>query len=353
MTNSGTATSSGTTTVTDTLPSGLTPVSASGNGWTCGVASPIVTCTSTAAVAAAASYPAITLNVNVAANAPATLTNTASVSGGGESNTANNSASDPTTITPTVSGPPVSDSFNSGSLDTGLWTFVNPVGDGSFQVTGGKLQLTAPGGTSHDLWSDGENAVRVMQPVSNVDLDVIAKFDSTPTAQYQMQGIVVEQDGSNYLRFDELSGGGIVRMFGGKILGGSATMAFGVTVTPGASTWLRVQRTGNTFTFSWSKDGAAFTTVGSYSQALTVAKVGVYGGNSGTPPQSFTAVVDYFQSGAVPDLTITKTHSGNFTQSASGTYTLTATNSGTASTSGTATVTDTLPVGLTPVSASG
>jgi hypothetical protein len=49
-------------------------------------------------LAAAARYPAITLTVNVANNAPASVTNTATVAGGGESNTANNTANDVTTI---------------------------------------------------------------------------------------------------------------------------------------------------------------------------------------------------------------------------------------------------------------
>ena len=48
-----------------------------------------------------------------------------------------------------------------------------------------------------------------------------------------------------------------------------------------------------------------------------------------------------------PDLTIAKSHTGNFMAGSTGTYTLTAANSGTAATVGTVTVTDTLPVGLT------
>ena len=52
------------------------------------------------ALAAGAAYPAITLTVNVASNAPASVTNTASVSGGGDINGANNTVNDPTTIVP-------------------------------------------------------------------------------------------------------------------------------------------------------------------------------------------------------------------------------------------------------------
>src|SRR5207245_2900990 len=67
--------------------------------WSCTVGA-TSTCSRSDALAAGASYPAITLTVNVAANAPATVTNTATVSGGGETNTANNSSSDPTTVNP-------------------------------------------------------------------------------------------------------------------------------------------------------------------------------------------------------------------------------------------------------------
>jgi uncharacterized repeat protein (TIGR01451 family) len=101
-TNSGSAATSGMVTVTDTLPVGLTPTAPNGavNGWTCGIAGQTVTCTRSDALAAGGSYPAITLTVDVATNAAAAVTNTADVSGGGEANTANNTASDPTTIAP-------------------------------------------------------------------------------------------------------------------------------------------------------------------------------------------------------------------------------------------------------------
>ena len=50
--------------------------------------------------ASGASYPAVTVTVSVASTAPASVTNLVTVSGGGETNTANDSASDVTGITP-------------------------------------------------------------------------------------------------------------------------------------------------------------------------------------------------------------------------------------------------------------
>ncbi|HET6929294.1 MAG TPA: Ig-like domain repeat protein [Candidatus Acidoferrum sp.] len=98
--NSGTGATSGTVTVTDTLPSGLTATAMSGTGWSCTLGT--LTCTRADALAASSSYPAITLTVNVSNTAAASITNTATVAGGGETNTANDSASDVTTVAPFV-----------------------------------------------------------------------------------------------------------------------------------------------------------------------------------------------------------------------------------------------------------
>src|SRR5262249_60872697 len=62
--NTGDQPTSGLVTVVDTLPTGLTLVSASGTGWTCsGPPGPIVTCTRSDPLQPGASYPAITLRV--------------------------------------------------------------------------------------------------------------------------------------------------------------------------------------------------------------------------------------------------------------------------------------------------
>jgi uncharacterized repeat protein (TIGR01451 family) len=99
VTNSGGTATAGTVTVTDTLPASLTAAAIAGTGWTCTI-SPTLACTRSDALNVGASYPAITVTVNVASNAPASVTNTATVSGGGETNTSNDSASDNTVINP-------------------------------------------------------------------------------------------------------------------------------------------------------------------------------------------------------------------------------------------------------------
>jgi uncharacterized repeat protein (TIGR01451 family) len=103
VSNSGTAPTVGSVTVTDALPAGLIASAISGTGWTCPT---LVSCNRSDVLANGNSYPAITLTVSVALNAPASVINAVAVSGGGETNLANDAATDATTITP-LPGPPL------------------------------------------------------------------------------------------------------------------------------------------------------------------------------------------------------------------------------------------------------
>jgi uncharacterized repeat protein (TIGR01451 family) len=101
VSNVGTAPSSGLVTVVDALPSGLSPSTVtgstiSGTGWVCDA--PSFTCTRSDPLPGGTTYPPINLFVSVDHDAPPSVTNTATVSGGGEINTANDSASDTTSV---------------------------------------------------------------------------------------------------------------------------------------------------------------------------------------------------------------------------------------------------------------
>jgi uncharacterized repeat protein (TIGR01451 family) len=94
--NAGGLATSGTVTVADTLPTGLTATAISGSGWSCTLGS--LTCTRSDALGARTNYPPITLTVNVSAGAAPSLANTVTVSGGSETNTANNTSVDLTVV---------------------------------------------------------------------------------------------------------------------------------------------------------------------------------------------------------------------------------------------------------------
>ena len=90
VSNSGVAPTNGTITVTDILPSGLSFVSGSGNGWFCSSSGQVVTCTTGSSISVGSAAP--TINLTVTPNQIGTFVNTASVIGGGD-NTANTSNS--------------------------------------------------------------------------------------------------------------------------------------------------------------------------------------------------------------------------------------------------------------------
>ena len=112
-------------TVTDTLPTGLTPASTPGSGtdWNCSSSGQTITCTNADVVSSGGTFAALTLNVNVAANAASQLSNTAAVFGSGNPSPGVNSNTDSITV---VSAPVLSVSkahtgtFTQGQ--TATWT---------------------------------------------------------------------------------------------------------------------------------------------------------------------------------------------------------------------------------------
>jgi regulation of enolase protein 1 (concanavalin A-like superfamily) len=202
--------------------------------------------------------------------------------------------------------PMITDNFNisplpsSGGLNTNIWTLVNPAG-GSYSLNGTDLLLTAPGGSNHDPSYGGvNNAVRVMQAVGNSDFTVEVKFDSIPISQYQFEGIIIQQDAANYLRFQFGSTGSILVTGADTMLSKVENQLFSpvITIPSGTSSlWMRVQRSGSTWTESWSADGKTYNTAGSFVQALTVSNIGPFSGNYNNTPSiapAFTSAVDYF-----------------------------------------------------------
>ncbi len=99
---SASSTTSGTTTVLDTFPTGYSLASFSGTGWACSGTTSVM-CTSTGTISGGSSFPALSLTVSVPANSPTSVSNTATAYGGGDPNhgssgTAVSSNSDSVTV---------------------------------------------------------------------------------------------------------------------------------------------------------------------------------------------------------------------------------------------------------------
>lgn len=97
VSNRGSAETSGAVTVFLAPPGGLTVTALNGDGWI--AAANQQSATRADPLPAGASYPVLTITVRVAVDAPASVVNLARVLGGGESNTGNDTASDPIAIT--------------------------------------------------------------------------------------------------------------------------------------------------------------------------------------------------------------------------------------------------------------
>jgi regulation of enolase protein 1 (concanavalin A-like superfamily) len=192
----------------------------------------------------------------------------------------------------------VSDGFEGGGLGS-VWSFVDPVGDSAVSVSGGRLEISVPGGTSHNLWTGANRAPRVLQAAPDADFELVAKFDSLVSAKYQMQGLLAVADLNNLVRVDVEHDGSSTRVFAAWMVNGSASTRINKVIPGGAPVWLRLVRSGDTWTVSHSRDGSAWTTAGSFTHALTVSQVGVWAGNH-TPSPAFTAQVDYFLNPADP-----------------------------------------------------
>jgi regulation of enolase protein 1 (concanavalin A-like superfamily) len=211
------------------------------------------------------------------------------------------------TFVPANTQSPVSDDFNACALDTSLWKVVNPVGDGTVQVNGQQLLLQLPAGLSHNIWLEGNRSLRIMQPTEDENFEIVAKFDSKVLLRYQMQGFLVEQDDKNFLRFEVHHDGSAIDLYAATFTNGlPQPVITGIRVTD-TPAYLRVTRSSDTWSFSYSFNGTDYFPAGSFEFPMAVTSSGVFAGihtpSMGLAPQ-FTAVVDYFfnaQSPIVPE----------------------------------------------------
>jgi hypothetical protein len=203
------------------------------------------------------------------------------------------------TYSPVTSGAPVSDEFTGTNLNTAVWQVSTPVG-GSVAVSNGELVLTVPGGSDHDAAVPALDAVQVIQPISNANFDVAVKVDSTLLAAHPSygQGLMVEGDAKDYIRF-EVSSGSTVNLSVNTITGGVQSQKF--QISPFSSypvpTYLRLTRVSNNYTAYWGSDGVNWNQVGTFTDSLVVTGLAPYAWNYGATPSqapALTASFDWF-----------------------------------------------------------
>ena len=220
---------------------------------------------------------------------------------------AGHAASSPDSTFETTPAPELaSDDFSRFNLDRNLWAFVNPLNTGRMRMVGvgtsdARVELSVPAGIEHDPY--GTNFTpRLMQDVQNDDFDIALRYESPLDLKYQIQGVIIEEDDSNWMRFDLYFDGVRVMLYAGTNVDGVPATAGTGTVWEG--TWddsplyLRVTRTGDLWSASTSFDGVTWDSpVAAFTHVIDVAKLGPFVGNaratSGIAP-AHTAAIDWF-----------------------------------------------------------
>jgi uncharacterized repeat protein (TIGR01451 family) len=305
-------------TVSDKLPAGLTATAMAGTGWTCSLGT--LRCTRGDALGAGSSYPPITLMVKVAWNAPSIGYNTATVSGGGESNTSNDTAKDATPI-PLVVG-----SGGTINLATGLNCYnqlitSNGTSDCHWAVKGNPAQAVEAGSADWNSgWlSDGANSDWIA---------INANQTSNGPAPYSFK-LSFDLSGSD-LSSVSLSGLWTIDDTGTLSLNGNQIASLDASTSPWRSLHSFLVPAGSPF----------------FKQGLNTLTITMTWNDNNHEGVRLEGTVRSYAT-PQPDLTISKTHTGEFTQGQVGaTYTLGVSNVGTLPSSGTVTVTDNLPTRL-------
>lgn len=188
----------------------------------------------------------------------------------------------------------ISDDFFPETTPQGFWSFYNPLGDAVLTMSGTNAEIFIPAGTAHDLYTTNYSAPRLLQDAPDTDFTIEVKFESTPTTQYQLQGIIVQTDDDTFIRFGTYYGSSpylfLAAIDNGSLMQPAQNVS--LSVIPH---YLKVERSGDDWTYSYSDDGATWTVGASINQTFTVVKAGFYAGTSGSNP-AFTANADYFMS---------------------------------------------------------
>lgn len=277
VTNTGSATTSGTITVHDTLPAGITFVSGAGSGWSVNHSAGVVVATYPSALAASASA-AFTLTVAPQAGAVPSVTNKAVVSGGAQTYFANDTARVTTAV--------------SGFVDLSV----------------------AKSSSAFTQWAPGAYTITVTNAGASASSDMVTVVDTLPTGVAYLSG----------------SGTGWMVSASGQIV--TATYSSAIAAGGSASFMLNVDI------------GGGMASVTNRAHVFNNSD-----GNTGNNTGAVTTTV-----AQKPDLQLTKTSSTPFLiGSNTATYSFAVRNQGYAATSGTYTVVDTLPAGVAYLSRTG
>lgn len=220
----------------------------------------------------------------------------------------NNGGTDDLVFRTTAKSNIVSDDFNACELNSNPWSsgLINPFEDATLTMTGTHAQISIPQGQVHDILDSQTPTVpRIMQPANDVEFEVEVKFDAVPSDPIQLQGIMVQQDRDNLLRFDYFSDGNDLRIFAASLVNNALKPISNVVITGtvDSSLYMRVKRFGNQWTQSYSLDGSTWVVSAdfditdpqwAFGTAFVVNSIGPFVGNARPDLPANQTSIDYF-----------------------------------------------------------
>jgi regulation of enolase protein 1 (concanavalin A-like superfamily) len=193
----------------------------------------------------------------------------------------------------------IADDFHACAVDS-AWTFVDPLGDGgSASITGGytgdaHLALSVPGGVEHEAWAGAVNAPHLSRPLADADFTTTVKFASELPAGWAQEGLFIREGASQWLRLELYRG--VAGDHHIAAIGSPTTVFYDQFVEPNTQLpfYMRVTRTGDSWTVEWSNDGVTWIAAGpAFTFAFHPDRLGIYAGNRGPTPPAHTVLVDW------------------------------------------------------------
>jgi regulation of enolase protein 1 (concanavalin A-like superfamily) len=190
-----------------------------------------------------------------------------------------------------------SDEFSGSSVDA-KWTEYDPPNNVTLSVGSGVLTVAIPSGSSHDWYTGDDNALRLRQTYTgSTNFTIEARFNTTMASTYQFQGLTVDADNSNGFRVDfNYNDGATQYIHAATFSAGTYTQELFVTSSVTSQPYyLRVAKSGTTYTVTYSANGSSWTSAGSFTWSGTVAHIGLIIGTApGASSPAFTTTVDSF-----------------------------------------------------------
>jgi hypothetical protein len=193
------------------------------------------------------------------------------------------------TPAPVAPGPPLTSSFPGP-----CWSIVAPVG-GTASSSNAHLLLNVPGGSNHDSLIPTNQAVRVIQPIGNVNFDVSIKIDSpvVATDPGTSRGLMMIAKNNSFITIELATDGTNIHLNGETVTEGKATKVFddieyGQYQNP---FYLRLTRTGSAYVAFYSIDGVSWTQSASFTYAQAPTWIGPFASNYNIVPGNTVPVV--------------------------------------------------------------